>query len=279
MTTVSRAASSTELVLLVGGPDSGKSTFLVQLYGRLRHGLSTLSLVGAPESLAAVHDGLDRLSQGLPVRHTSAGVKVIQELTMRRQDGEMLRLSIPDYPGEAIDELVNTRNISPHWRDLVVRSTRWNLFIRVERMSSLPSLPEFEEPMSEATAKSRGLPLDIRLVELLQILRHERQRHMLTDAFPPDLTVVLSCWDEISDITDGVIPVMILKQRMPLFYSYVAGNWEPSRHHVMGLSAQGRTLADDKPDPEFVDHGPESMGYLIRSNGSKTGDLSELLTL
>jgi len=36
-------------------------------------------------------------------------------------------------------------------------------------------------------------------------------------------------------------------------------------------------LADDKPDTDFIDLGPESMGYLVRPDGSETEDLSELL--
>lgn len=277
MTSASRPIASTELSLLVGGPSSGKTTFLVQLYGRLLHRTSTLSLADSPESLAPVRDGLTRLSQGLPVRHTSARVEVVQELAARRQDGTILRLSIPDYPGEVVDELVDNRHVSPHWRDLVTRSTRWNLFVRIEQMVGLPGLPEREDAAPEAVGASRELPLDIRLVELLQVLRHERQRHAAGKTIPPDLTVVLSCWDEIPDRSSGVSPATVLRQRMPLLYSYIAGNWEPSRHHVVGLSAQGRTLAENEPDPEFIDRGPESMGYLIRGDGSETDDLSELL--
>ena len=277
MTAISGPTASTELALLIGGPASGKSTFLVQLYGRLQQRTSTLSLADAPESLAPVRDGLDRLSQGLPVRHTSAKVDGIQELTARRQGGQILQLSIPDYPGEVVDELVDNRHISPDWRDLVTRSTNWNLFVRIERMAGLPSLPEREDVSPEATSTSRELPLDIRLIELLQLLCHEHQRHSSENTIPPNLTVVLSCWDEIPDNSDGVAPAMVLKQRMPLLHSYVTSNWEPSRHHVVGLSAQGRTLAENEPDSEFIDRGPESMGYFIRVDGSETEDLSELL--
>lgn len=277
MTASSGPVQSTELALLIGGPDSGKSTFLVQLYGRLRQGSSALSLASAPESLVPVRDGLARLSKGLPVRHTSAGVEAAQELTTKRQDGTTLRLSIPDYPGEAVDELVDTRHVSLHWHNLAVQSTRWNLFVRIERMASLPGLPEREEAPPAGTGRFGELPLDIRLVELLQILCHERQRSASVDTAPPDLTVVLSCWDEIPDRPDGVTPAMILQQRVPLLHSFVATNWEPSRHHVVGLSAQGRPLAEDEPDTEFIDLGPESMGYLVRDDGFETEDLSELL--
>ena len=279
MTASIRPAQSTELALLIGGPDSGKSTFLVQLYGRLRHGSSALSLASAPESLGPVSDGLARLSEGLPVRHTSAGVEVAQELTTRRRDGTTLRLSIPDYPGEAVDELVDARHVSPHWCNLIVQSTSWNLFVRIERMASLPGLPEREEAAPASAGRASELPLDIRLVELLQILCHERQRAASANTHPPDLTVVLSRWDEIPDRPEEVAPAAILQQRVPLLHSFVATNWGPSRHQVVGLSAQGRPLAEDKPDSEFIELGPESMGFLVRADGSQTGDLSELLTL
>ena len=279
MTASNRPAQSTELALLIGGPDSGKSTFLVQLYGRLRLRSGALSLASAPESLGPVRDGLTRLSNGLPVRHTSAGVEVAQELTTKRPDGTTLQLSIPDYPGEAVDALVDTRHVSSHWSNLAVQSTSWNLFVRIERMASLPGLPAREEATLTETERASELPLDIRLVELLQILCHERQRAAPANTHPPDLTVVLSCWDEIPDRSEEVVPSMILQQRAPLLDSFIATNWKPSRHRVVGLSAQGRPLAENEPDTEFIDLGPESMGYLIGPDGSETGDLSELLTL
>ena len=278
MTASNWPAQSQEHALLIGGPDSGKSTFLVQLYGRLRHGSGALSLASAPESLGPVRDGLARLSEGFPVRHTSAGSEIAQELTTKRRDGTTLRLSIPDYPGEAVDELVDARRVSPRWCNLAVQSTNWNLFVRVERMVSLPGLPAREEATPAEAGRAGELPLDIRLVELLQILRHERQRATPANTHPPDLTVVLSCWDEIPDRPEVVAPAVILQQRVPLLHSFVATNWGPSRHQVVGLSAQGRPLAGDKPDTEFIDLGPESMGYLVRPDGSKTEDLSELLT-
>ena len=266
-----------DLSLLIGGPDSGKSTFLVQLYGRLSVGQGHASLADTPASLRPVREGLARLSQGLAVSHTSAGTETVQELAVRRHDGELLRLSIPDYPGEAVDELVDGRRISSHWRTLIAESTSWRLFVRVARMDGLPGLPERQDRSPILTERTRELPMDIRLVELLQILRHERQRVAAADAMLPDLTVVLSCWDEIPDLAECVTPRTILRQQIPLLDSYVISNWGDACSRVVGLSAQGRPLDTADPDPEFIDRGPEEMGYMIREDGSRTGDISELL--
>ena len=269
--------TANELSLLIGGPDSGKSTFLVQLYGRLSAGRGHASLTDTPANLRPVRDGLARLSQGLAVSHTSAGTEAVQELTVRRGDGERLRLSIPDYPGEAVDELVDRRRISSHWRRLVAQSASWKLFVRVARIDGLPGLPEQQDRPFNVTEQPRELPMDIRLVELLQILRHERQRNAPFGGTLPDLTVVLSCWDEIPDLAECVTPREILGQQIPLLDSYVVSNWRDARSRVVGLSAQGRPLDTADPDPEFIDRGPQEMGYMIREDGSRTGDISELL--
>lgn len=199
-----------ELSLLIGGPDSGKSTFLVQLYGRLNAGRGHASLTDTPASLRPVRDGLARLSQGLAVSHTPAGTEAVQELTVRRDDGQQLRLSIPDYPGEAVDELVDRRRISAHWRNLVAQSASWKLFVRVARINGLPGLPEQQRRAMGLMEQPRELPMDIRLVELLQILCHERQRIAPFGARLPGLTVVLSCWDEIPDLAECVPPRRLL---------------------------------------------------------------------
>lgn len=266
-----------ELALVIGGPATGKSTFLVQMYGRLQQTGGGLSLAEAPTNLETIRDGLARLSQGIPVRHTPAGVEAVQELLTEMPNGAVVRLAIPDYSGEAIDELVDDRRVSAHWRQLVTGSSRWFLFVRVEQMPDLPSLPA-RDAVPQTSDQARELPLDLRLVELLQLLRHERQRYAASSS-PPCLTIVMSCWDEISEIPKDATPSRILRERIPLLASYATSVWPPSQLSILGLSAQGRALDDSEPDAEYVDKGPASMGYLIRRDGSTTTDLAELLTL
>ena len=156
-------------------------------------------------------------------------------------------------------------------------SSRWLLLIRVERMEYIPDFASADSQLTASSENSTAtLPLDMRLVELLQILSHERQR-LAANTGRPSLAVALSCWDEITPDSSDRVPARVLAERMPLLSAFLETNWDGAGSAVFGLSAQGRKLVDDEPDGEFVDRGPEQMGYLIRPDGSQTEDLTELL--
>ncbi len=264
-------------MLVLGGFGTGKTTLLVQLFGRMQFADSRLRVVSAPASLAPVRDGLASLAQGRPVSHTPSGVEVIQELSAETADGDRIDISIPDYAGETLDAVVENRRVPEWWSAHCVESSRWLLLIRVERMEEIPDFASADSQLVASSENSTApLPLDMRLVELLQILSHERQRRA-ADTVRPSLTVVLSCWDEITAGSPGRVPAQVLAERMPLLSTFVETNWVSVGSAVFGLSAQGRALDKGAPDEEFVDRGPERMGYLIRPDGSQTDDLAELL--
>ena len=265
------------LTLVLGGFGTGKTTLLVQLFGRMQSTDSRLRVVSAPTSLAPVRDGLASLAQGRPVSHTPTGVEAIQELSAETSDGDRIEISIPDYAGETLDAVVENRRVPEWWRAHCVASSRWLLMIRVERMEEIPDFASADSQLAGSSENSTTqLPLDMGLVELLQILSHERQR-LAPDTVRPSLTVVLSCWDEIMGGSPGRVPVQVLAERMPLLTAFLETNWVSAGSAVFGLSAQGRALVESEPDEEFVDRGPERMGYLICPDGSQTDDLTELL--
>ncbi len=243
----------------------------------MRSANSRLRVVSAPASLVPVRDGLASLARGHPVSHTPSGVEVIQELSAETSDGDRIDISIPDYAGETLDAVVETRRVPVWWSDHCVQSSRWLLLVRVEGMEEIPDFAsEDSQLVASSESSTAPLPLDMRLVELLQILSHERQR-LAVDRVRPSLTVVLSCWDEITSDSAGSVPAQLLAERMPLLSAFVETNWVSVGSAVFGLSAQGLALDKSKPNDDFVDRGPERMGYLIRPDGSQTDDLPELL--
>lgn len=270
-------SASNGLTLVLGGSGTGKTTLLVQLYGRMQSARSRLRAVSAPASLAPVRDGLASLAQGLPVSHTPSGVELTQELSAETSDGDRIEILIPDYAGETLDAVVEDRRVPDRWRARCAESSRWLLLVRVERMEDIPDFATDASQLAGASEESTTqLPLDMRLVELLQILSHDRQRFTAVRA-RPSLTVVLSCWDEITTASQGSTPAQVLAAQMPLLSAFLETNWSSAGSAVFGLSAQGCALKASTPDEEFVDRGPERMGYLIRPDGSQTDDLTELL--
>ena len=265
------------LTLVLGGFGAGKTTLLVQLFGRMRSADSQLRVVSAPASLTPVREGLERLAQGRPVSHTPSGVEVIQELSAETFEGNRIDIAIPDYAGETLDAVVDNRRVPEWWRAHCTESSRWLLLIRVERMEDVPDFASADYQLTRSSETSHAtLPLDMRLVELLQILWHERQR-LAADTARPSLAVALSCWDEITPDASGRVPAGVLAERMPLLSAFLETNWDGAASAVFGLSAQGHKLVDNEPNEAFVDRGPERMGFLIRPDGSQTDDLTELL--
>ena len=128
-------------VLMLGGANTGKSTFLVQLYGRMAARMGRLVSRSAPADLKPISDGLQRLASGIPLEHTRTSADhLMQHLPAATHDGRSVDFSIPEYAGEALDDLVRSHRIPEHWRPLITESDQWLLFVRLEQFGQLPEL-------------------------------------------------------------------------------------------------------------------------------------------
>lgn len=297
---------------MLGGANTGKSTFLVQLYGRMAARMGRLVIRGAPADLRPISDGLQRLASGIPLEHTHTSADhLMQHLPAATHDGRSVDFNIPEYAGETLDDIVRSHRIPDYWRPLIAESDQWLLFVRLEQFGQLPELlsrpieeteavlssaalspheevAAAEAPRQSATANDGDdevaaavagyteLPLDMRLVELLQMLLHERGARPRGGVSKPFLSVLLSCWDEL-DFPDQSSPASAAKERIPLLYSYVRSAWREDAVEFLGLSSQGRRLTADAPDEDFVDVGPERQGYVVAGADDRDPDLTRIV--
>lgn len=273
--------TSNERVLVLGGPSSGKSTLLMQLYGRAASGECQLTNYSAPESLSAISEGWKRLQQGLPPAHTSHGTDTSLTLTTVDQHGRHLDITIPDYAGEDLQGVGNSRRVSDRWRDMASASNHWILLVRLSHHPDIPDLISrpvgqlaSAAPVSPDGGASDTLPVDMLAVELLQILRHIRSQTLSPPA-PVRLTLGLSCWDEL-EMPVGTVPADVAFSRLALVDSFCRARFG-SGYSVVGLSSQGRPLSEGSPDGEFIDYGPHKMGWLVREDGTPDSDLTKLI--
>lgn len=280
-------------VLMLGGSNTGKSTFLVQLYGRMQELDSALTVRSIPEDLTPIRDGLTRLARGIPLEHTPSAAASVQRLHARSSEGRDLNLVLPDYAGETLNSLISEHRIPEGWREIVANTNTWLLFVRLELFPDLPDLPStltrsapplaVERPKQDDEDDSaRGgndahLPFDMMWVEILQMVLHERRVRPRGAIQCPDISVVLSCWDELQE-SEGALPEQIARMRVPLLHSFIVSSWHPGSLRFVGLSAQGRPLREEQPDEGFIDSGPESMGYIVLPNGEHDPDLTRLVS-
>lgn len=270
-------------VLIFGGANTGKTVFVVQLYGRLSAGTCQLELRQQPDDLSLLVEGYDRLNAGIPPEHTTTGANADVSLSLLGPDGEQFDVLYPDYAGEQVDAMVENRQIAEEWRRRVLDAPTWLVFLRLDHVVtpkdviSSPGDPSAVAGDDAVNGIGSVLADQARTVEALQLLLHVAGAAIASPTRNPSLTVVLSCWDELG-LQDDARPGDVLRSSLPLVHAFVQANWHPDALRVVGLSAQGKPLRSESPDEEFIDKGPEAMGYIVCPDGSRETDLTLLLS-
>jgi hypothetical protein len=270
-------------VLVLGGPSVGKTTFLMQLYGRVATEECMFKLRQAPESLTAIKDGWNRLQQGFPPGHTPHGTDASLTLPVVDAVGRYIDITVPDYAGEDLRRIGEQRRFSDRWRHLAAGSDHWLLVMRLAQHPDIPDL--ITRPIGElastgplvASEHNPSLPADMLAVELLQVLLHTRMREHLPADRELHLTLVLSCWDEL-ETPAGTKPGEVASKRLALLDSFCRSHWG-ARYRVFGLSSQGQELDEGTPAQEYLELGPQKMGWLVDPAGSNDPDLTKLIAL
>ena len=266
-------------LLVIGGPATGKTHYGGQLLGRLRQRDCQLRMREAPSNISPFEEVLDRLGQGLTANHTAMGVYHKVTLPIQAPGKGNVDLIWPDYSGEQISQIIEHRRLSRTWRERLVESDGWLFFIRLDRSrfyDDILSRPITEMTYCELQEKPKeSLWSDqATFVELLQFFLYANGIRTLEKVTKPSLTVVLSCWDELSDVQEGMSPADLLQSRLPLFSDYIHSTWDNGYIGVFGLSSLGKALSKKESDEDYLDRGPEDQGYIILPDGSKSSDLT-----
>lgn len=266
-------------ILIVGQPDSGKTTFIAQFLTKVQKRKSSIKLIKIPENIKAITPAIERLSMGEEPITTPAdeNVELILQINV---DGKNIDLVFPDYGGEQVNELIDLMEVNENWRKLVISSDRWIHFIRPHEITpeydlSTSSYDEIDKRRSE-DFKIPGLSYQSRFIELLQILLHIKNKGAKHLISVPKLSIVLTCWDELK--TDKK-PVQILQEKLPMFLHFVETVWAKEAFEIFGLSAQEFPLKTQDAKDKYRDELPENFGYMIDPEGNKDKDITKLVKL
>lgn len=264
-------SAATTSILLIGESGVGKTHYGAQLLRRLMNVEGALHMDGAATNLEPFEAALESLNAGRSADHTARSVYVDSVWPVADSKGNKAVLVWPEYGGEQVKSIIEARRLPESWQSRVDGANTWLLLIRLQQTRLGDDI--FSKPLSDL----RGTPLknrevdpsdQARLVELLQMLlfahgaaTKPRRR--------PKLGILLTCWDEAG--ADGS-PEATLEARLPLVYAFVTANWQDPM--IMGLSALERPLSSKESDSDYVSHGPEHFGYVIKPNGERSSDLT-----
>ncbi|MFC5510620.1 hypothetical protein ACFPOU_05735 [Massilia jejuensis] len=267
-------------MVLLGGPNSGKTHYAGQLYGRLRRRPGRLRLAegGTPVDLSPLEDVLASLEEGRAAEHTSASTWAEITLPIVDDTGTEFELNWPDYGGEQLRTAFNERAISELWRTRLKGAQGWILMIRLKTEVTYPGAIErmVERSHTNEQGSSRATNWDSNAywTELTQILLHVGGLGTVEQKHLPRLAIMLSCYDEVN--AGEVPPATILARYLPLFSTFLHSVWPSDAVSVWGLSSLGRELNRRSHDDAFIDNGPETQGWTVLPAG---GPSSQDLTL
>ena len=266
-------------IVLLGGPNSGKTHFAGQLYGRLKRNPGLLELRDTPADLSALEEVLHCLENGHAAEHTSAGTWTDVLLPLKDQRGNVLDLRWPDYGGEQLQTIFKDRQVTEAWRSELRQAEGWLLLIRLKKETTYPSalveLAKRSSDANEAPARPGGWDGNARWVELLQILLHVAGIGTVSRRDQPRFAVLLSCYDELAE--DDLLPSQVLAKYLPLVSAFINSIWKPDAVSVWGLSALGCLLEKNSDNENFINQGPEHQGWVISPEGKQHSDLSRPL--
>lgn len=267
-------------ILIIGGPNAGKTHFGGQLYGRLSTRTERYRITSPPDDLTIFQEVLDNLNEGKSSGHTN--VTAHQTLTLEIEDNTNVKsiFSFPDYGGEQIKAIVNDRRVNKIWKEQIDKSNSWMLFIRLDEIKAVEDvvnrgLPD-HEVLKYRTEKIEPMAFSNTAfyTELLQIFLYIKKIGIKQKITCPKLTIVLSCWDLLSDEDKKKIPLEVLQQKLPGLFCFIDGTWIEETYKVIGLSSIEKSLSNNDSDLEFVKKGPENFGYMITETGEKETDLT-----
>ncbi len=199
--------------------------------------------------------------------------------TIRLED-KLVELLCPEYGGEQIDKVLNTREVDSAWKEAIINSDNWLYFIRLTSVnhaldaSKVVLTPDHLKPKEDPKEAEYVISDQSALIELLQIFLHSKDHDSHFKNKNLKLTIVLTCWDELET---NKTPREILAERLPLFLNFIETNWVGDRIKILGLSAQGFSLNTPENIEKYQLDGPEEYGYVVKEDGSQTPDITELV--
>ncbi len=234
--------------IILGYPESGKTTYLAALWHVIDAGLAGTSLMlekisGDAEYLNKIDEAWLRCEE-VPRTYISNEEHVALHVRDTKTQSTMV-LTLPDFSGETFQEIFADRQCADEFVENANETGGILFFVNADRADDMMSVLDhvFDDdedagPEELADFDPRKTPEQTRIVELLQLLQvrpfDRRYRR---------LVIAVSAWDVVQD--DGVSPAEWIARAMPLLDQFLHNNTEIYDVRFCGISAQGGMLNDD----------------------------------
>ena len=254
-------------VILIGGPDSGKTNYIGRLWPALDARRGCLVAASQPPDIGYVLDTAEHLFQGhfAPRSEHNDDRRDFEIVVTPFNGGSQTKIVIPDISGELWRTAVVNSEITEEWMDELRGAHGALLFILVNSDQDVRPLDWVTSRNLLAKigqdADRNKLPTQVMLCELIRYL--ELTLSDRPDGGRPRLSVIVSGWDRVDDATCKAGPMVYLAKEYPL----VAGRLSDITHmdvRSFGLSVVGGDLKHDNAYRNaFLDKAFDEQGWVV----------------
>jgi hypothetical protein len=255
-------------IILMGGPDTGKTNYVARLWHALNAKEGALHAVDIPEDIAFVEDMIAHLFQGCfaPRSYLTEDGRHDLLISVKAADGgPTTELVIPDISGELWMNAVLSSEIGADWMEELRQANGAVLFVRVlsklnERPLDWVTADRLLSALGEEEGRT-GLPTQVMLCELLRFLEVSLAKR--PDGAPPRVAIVVSAWDLVDDQVAARGPQAFLESEFPLF----GGKLRDVRTldvRTFGMSVVGGDIEQNRAfRDEFLDQDFRKTGWVM----------------
>jgi len=255
----------TRSVMMLGGPDSGKTNYVGRLWPALDAVTGALHAAIQPDDLTFVLEIAEHLFQGhfAPRTEHSDGRRAFEVTVAAEKGGAQTRVVIPDMSGELWRNAVVEGELPAEWMSELRGSDGALLFVRVgsdQDVRPLDWVTSRRLLQKVGVQGELGLPTQVMLCELIRFL--EISLADRPEGGRPRLSVVVAAWDlvDVGEFAAG--PVAYLEREYPL----AAGRLRDTDRldvKLFGLSVVGGDLkADANFRDAYLDKGLDGHGWV-----------------
>ena len=248
-------------VIAIGLPNAGKSTFIAALGYVLQHDevKTALKLAQLSDEVTYINSLTDDWLGCKEFERTKTGLKdVTFELELRDSSALLGKVVFPDISGETFEHHWSLREWEADFAALASRAEGILLFVHPLYLPKPYSVADRakvagaagEEPVEtkpESWDPEKAAP-QVKLVDFLQMVASHTERKL-----PIRLTVIVSAWDLVLNVSEKAQPDTWLEKAAPLLHQYIVSNPETFDARFFGVSAQGGDNSKDGARLRAVD--------------------------
>lgn len=261
--------------MFIGGPDTGKTNFLMRLWLSINAGQCIgVSIDGLPEELSYIESIMQYWLSGTFAQRTDVNLKMdvtslTIPLTYNVSDNETKsKLFLPDVNGELWKTAVETNEINAEWMSQLESSHGVVIFIRPSSTQNYAPLDwvssgQLIELMEDNPHKNQ-IPTQVMLCEFLRLLEIKFSRNL--NSTKPRISVILTGWDVYDDAVRNDGPNAYIEKQYPLFAGKLrhleAFDVEVFASSVFGGDIESDIALRDK----LLEMGFEESGYIVHDS-------------